>query len=312
MRAAIHALPLMLLLSAAAWAASPGDLRARLQAVQDDLRAIDSAQMMYGGRFPPQLVTDISRHVALPAQLEEWRGAANLAAARLDAGQLQEAAAVLDPLAARTGAARARADDIVHYWVLRVVYDRRIAQWDRFIATNRIDPPQAASIAAARQRLDAAMATQDFRLAGRELLPELESLLAAGFDAGSSLALRVERDDRLAELRTAPCPQPPAGIEPNSSLNPKLDMSRSQPTESYFPLRARREDRNGRVGVETEVDASGCATRAVALVSSGEPDIDRAALRWALQGAAFRPAQGADGPIAGRTRFWVRFEILNP
>ncbi len=311
MRTAVFALSFMLL-GAVAWAASPGELRARLQTVQDDLRAIESAQMMYGGRFPPALITDISRHVALPAQFEEWRGAAKLASARLDAGQLRESAAVLEPLAATTGAARARAEDIVQYWVLRVVYDRRIAQWDRFIATNRVDPPQAAQITAARQRLDEVMAGHDFRLAGRTLLPELESLLVAGFNAGSNLALRVERDDRLAEQRLAPCPPPPAGIETSATANPKLDLARSQPNDSYFPQRARREERNGRVGVETEVDASGCATRAIVLVSSGEPDIDRAALNWALQGGAFRPAQGADGPIAGRVRFWVKFELLNP
>jgi TonB family protein len=302
---------LWMLLSAVAWATSPGDLRARLQTVQDDLRMIESAQMMYGGPFPPQLITDISRHVALPAQLEEWRGAAKLAATRLDAGQLRETAAVLDPLAATTGAARARAEDIVHYWVLRVVYDRRIAQWDRFIATNRVEPPQTAQITAARQRLDAAIATHDFRVAGRTLLPELDSLLTAGFNAGSNLALRVERDDRLAEQRAAPCPPPPAGIEPSPTANPKLDLARSQPNDSYFPQRARREERNGRVGVETEVDASGCATRAIVLVSSGEPDIDRAALDWALRGGVFRPARGADGPVAGRVRFWVKFELLN-
>jgi len=211
---AVIVLLLMSWLGGVAWAAGADDPRAQLRLVKENLDLIDQAQMSYGGRYPPQLVTDISRYVALPAQLEEWRGAMRAAEARLD--------------------------------------------------------------------------------------------------AGSTLALQVERDDRLALMRETACPPAPADLQPGRAGRPQLDASRSEPTEKYFPLRARREDRVGRVGVEADVGADGCATRAVVLVSSGEPDFDRAALNWALQGAAYRPAQGADGLAAGRTRFWVKFELLNP
>lgn len=310
MRTAICAL--WMLLSAVAWAASPGDLRARLQTVQDDLRVIESAQMMYGGRFPPQLITDISRHVALPSQLEEWRGAAKLAATRLDAGQLRETAAVLDPLAARTGAARARAEDIVRYWQLRVVHDRRVAQWDRFMAINRIEPPQAAQIAVARQRLADAMAGQDFALAGRTLLPEINGLINAGLVAGRKLALNVQRDDRPARNRDTPCPPAPVPLSTSPSGKPRLDASRFQSSETFYPPVARRERRDGRANVEVEVDASGCALRAMVVVSSGDADIDNAAMDLALLGGAYLPGTGDSGATGGAIRFWVQFDMLDP
>lgn len=258
------------------------------------------------------LVTDISRYVALPAQLEEWRGAMRAAEAKLDAGRRDEAAAVLGPLAATTGAARARAEDIVQYWVLRVAYDRRIAQWDRFIATNRVDPPQAAQITAARQRLDAAMATQDFRLAGHTLLPEINGLIGAGFVAGRKLALDVQRDDRPARTRSTPCPPAPVPLSISPSGKPRIDPTRFQSAETFYPPGARRERRDGRVNVEAQIDASGCALSAMVVVSSGDADIDAAALDLALRGGAYLPGSDESGATSGTIRFWIQFDMRDP
>jgi TonB family protein len=309
MRAAVFALPVMLLLAGVAWAASPGDLRARLQSVQEDLRTIESAQMMYGGRFPPQLITDISRHVALPARLEEWRGAMKAAEARLDAGQLPQAEALLQSLASATGPARVRADDIVRYWLQRPAHDRRDAQWERFTRINRVAPPQAADIAAARQRLEDAMVRHDFALASRTLLPELKALLEAGFVEGRKLAFDVERDDRLVRERELPCPVPVQSGVASPGPKPRIDAERFESPEDFYPPTARRDEREGRVNVEVDVDAMGCGRRARVIVASGDADLDEAALALALRGSAYFPARGPEGPIDGTVRFWISFEF---
>lgn len=292
-------------------AATPREAQALLVQIEADLRVIDNAQTLYGGQYASQLITDISRHVALPSQVDEWRATAQRARARLDTGQVDTAVTELEPLARTTGAARQRAYAIVRYWPLRVVHDRRIAQWHRFVAANRVQPSQGAAIDAAVRRLDAAVSEADFTLAGSTLIPAIATLLDEGFAEGRSQALAAPRDDRLERRRELPCPVPAAPVVPDPSGRARFDPDRSQPTDQFYPQRARREAREGRVAVEADVDATGCVTRAVALVSSGDHDIDLAALSWVLVGGAFRPATDADRPVAGSTRLWVKFELVD-
>lgn len=70
--------------------------------------------------------------------------------------------------------------------------------------------------------------------------------------------------------------------------------------------------RDGRVNVEVEVDANGCALRATVVVSSGDADIDNAALDLALLGGAYLPGSGDSGATGGAIRFWVQFDMLDP
>ncbi len=295
-----------------AQAAPAPDPRALLQQVEADLRVIDNAQVVYGSPSSPQIIADISRYVALPGQLEEWRATARRAQARLDAGQIDAAAAELEPLARTTGAARQRAYDIIRYWPQRATLDRRLAQWQRFVDMNRIEPPQRKQIEAAVQGLDAAVSRAEFATAQSTLMPQLTALLDTGFAEGRTSALSVQRDDRFELARDVPCVAPVVPVTPDLSGRAKFDPERAQPTDGYFPPAARRDGREGRVAVEVYVDAGGCPTRAVALVSSGEPDIDLAALNWVIAGGAFRPAAEAGRPVAGRTRLWVKFELQDP
>jgi hypothetical protein len=72
-----------------------------------------------------------------------------------------------------------------------------IAQWERFIADQpRRAPPQAAEIAAARQRLEDAIVRHDFARRSRTLLPELDS------PAGSGLRRRAQARVAMSSATT--------------------------------------------------------------------------------------------------------------
>lgn len=311
----MHRLILVVLLAGAsslpaiARAAPSGEVRALLQKVEEDLKVIDAAQMQYGGVYPAQLITDISRYVALPMQLEDWRAAAQAAKAGIAAGRYEAAAAELEALSRITGAKRQLAEEITSYWMKRGAQDRRLATWRRFVQVNGIQPTQGAAIDAAVAARDAAASRAEFALGTSRWIPEITALLDAGFVDGRRLALDVTRGDRAERLRTAPCPRPAEPIAPHPSGKIRVDGSRSLPTEGYYPGAARREGRDGRVGVEVEIDATGCATRAVAIVSSGWPDIDAAALAWTIEAGAFTPAAVDGQPAGGRLVFWVNFEF---
>ena len=56
------------------------------------------------------------------------------------------------------------------------------------------------------------------------------------------------------------------------------------------------------------VDAKGCPERALTLTSSGETDMDRAALQLAVDGTYF-PAESDGAPIRSGLSFPVKFEL---
>ena len=297
------------LLQPMALAASVGELRALAQTIEQDLEILDGSQMLFGGSLPPQLITDIGRLVAVPSQIIEWRATAQQGVERLNARRIDESAAILEPLGRTTGAARNRAIEITSYWLQRSRFDRRLQQWQRFVKVNRIDPPMSAAIAEAMKRLDAAMAADDFALAGQMLLPQLTRLLDFAFVEGRKLAFGVTRDDRATRERTVPCIAVAGAKPPSSAERARLNLDLSQSTDSYYPPQARREEREGRVAIGVRVNASGCPTSAIALVSSGDEDLDAAALDWTLRGAVFTPAARDGQAVESEARLVVRFEL---
>lgn len=301
---------LTLSLQPAAIAATEDELRALASTVEDDLEVLDGAQMLFGGSLPPQLIADIGRLVAAPSQVEEWRAASQIAVDRLNARQVDESAAILEPLGRATGAARNRAIEITSYWLQRAKFDRRLRQWHRFLAINQLDLPVSAAIADAMKRLDAAMAADDFALAGQTLLPQLTRLLDFGFVEGRKLAFGVMRDNRAIRERTAPCVALSPSKQSQTAERARLNRDRSKSTDSYYPPQARREEREGGVAVGARVDAQGCSKSAWVIVSSGDEDLDVAALDWTLSGAAFDPATRDRQGAESEARLWVKFELV--
>ncbi|MEZ5458534.1 MAG: energy transducer TonB [Steroidobacteraceae bacterium] len=187
----------------------------------------------------------------------------------------------------------------------------RHEQWQRFRVVNRIDSPFAGEIdrrydAIANGRTDEPSPSGTVDLAR---LLELDRAYDQAFDAGRREALTVERDDRMTQARTLPCPPAVPSAPTAVRRRPRIAPEYSDSNERYYPQRAKREGREGTVVIRAQIDAAGCARQATVQVSSGDTDIDRAAIGWTREAGRFQAAGTTAAPRADWLHFRMRFEL---
>jgi TonB family protein len=143
-----------------------------------------------------------------------------------------------------------------------------------------------------------------------------EGVLRLLNDERGSLAQRVSEAEAAAGIappqrtRTEPCPAPAVlpALPAGAASPARIDLKGAQNISDYYPPAARRLDLSGAVGVEATIEATGCIGKAAVFRSSGVPELDQAALRWALENP-FIPARTAAGPVQATLRFVVRFRM---
>lgn len=269
--------------------------RARLQRAEADLAALDAG--------PPTLVP--------PDELRYWHRSLESARAQHRLGQYGEASRLLGRDAGRVADAMARKQrfELAGDPVARLTM--RHEQWQRFVNVNRIESPFERQIAQGYAAVSAAgggnpSVTSDAETASQL---SLDRAYDEAFEAGRRVALAVERDDRMTRRRSLPCPAAAPSNPATFRRTPRVAGEYSGSHESYYPVSAKREGREGTVVIRAQIDASGCARQATVQVSSGDTDFDRAAVNWTLEAARFEPAGTAAVPRAGAVNFRMRFEL---
>lgn len=113
----------------------------------------------------------------------------------------------------------------------------------------------------------------------------------------------------VSVARTIPCPAP---VVVSAAQDAKLDFERSTsagPSACDVGERGHAEDLDRTVMLRVTVDSNGCATQAGVLVHSGYESFDADAVRWALSGAAYRPAYPAATSGSSEITFGVRCRV---
>ncbi len=148
------------------------------------------------------------------------------------------------------------------------------------------------------------------------LLQNMEAQLALYAVAARAVHVAATR---AAEQRTSPSPEirervracPEARQPLDRYTSARIDVRRSAATDDYFPQDARKELVEGVVTLDALVSATGCVKNAYILVSAGDPRLDQAALKWALDGAVFTPAARNGEAVEMHTRFNLRFKLTD-
>lgn len=90
-----------------------------------------------------------------------------------------------------------------------------------------------------------------------------------------------------------------------AAITPAIPVSQPPPE---YPRNAMRDAREGRVRVKVEIDAEGNPTDTSIVESSGDPELDRAALRG-VRRWHFKPAMSHGAPVASNATVPIEFKL---
>jgi len=199
----------------------------------------------------------------------------------------------------------ARAEVIAKYWsrVPAVMHNR--ALWTDFLQRNRLPADTAHDpgvVAAEKALLDSLRDGPTEQSASLSL-----QLVQAYVQERRQIAGRVFLRPGDAEFRArlSPCPAPAdrtSGVD-----HPVMRPMRRTPAE-FYPDATRRMALEGLVIVAMRVSDTGCLASLAIAASSGSPDLDDAALRFA-ETLEFLPAEKAGQAVAYRGRLPVMFRL---
>lgn len=135
-------------------------------------------------------------------------------------------------------------------------------------------------------------------------------LLHAFNEVRANYAAQLSEQDRAqgkeqAVARDTPCPEP---VTRTSGVDKPGLAEDNQAPDSFYPDASRQAEFEGSVTIQAWIAASGCMQKAEVYTSSGVPDLDDAAMRWAQQ-AKFTPAERDQQPVDGVLLFVVKFEM---
>jgi TonB family protein len=263
---------------------------------------------------------DVDRWLLTPehdAQLKELRAKAAEFAAK---GAKRDLLLTLNTATGLVAQETYLASVVTAYWSLWSVTAQHIRNMQAL--ATRISPPEPLKDAAFD--MIATAVAKDYEHAMTAQQPGLETseiellnndrnnLLHALNEARSRYAVKLSAQQRVqgggempGQPRDTPCPAPVTLT--SGAPTPGIAAENAAP-EAFYPDSSRRAGYEGSVTVKAWVSATGCAQQASVYTSSGVPELDEAALRWAQQ-ARFRPAERDHQPVDGTLLFAVRFQL---
>ena len=135
--------------------------------------------------------------------------------------------------------------------------------------------------------------------------------------SGSTGKPRLLEPPKPAPVARPPVPDASTGTAANapaanhgasatsSAITPAVPISQPPPD---YPRSAMRDSREGRVRVKIEISADGVPTDSSIVESSGDPELDRAALR-SVRRWRFKPAMAHGVPVASNATAPIEFKL---
>jgi TonB family protein len=220
-----------------------------------------------------------------------------------DARAPEEAAAqvALEEAKKLVDAALARAQEVARYWDTQTVF-RWHEYWSRFANANRVPlEPNAETSLAAEGLVLEYLNAGDFvnaAIVGTRTEARLLNLIR---QTSSELARTTSSGNLTYIRRSTSCP-------PANPPSPKARIIRVANPNDYFPRAAKRRNEHGDIIVRARVPASGCPSEFAIVVSSGYPDLDKAALKVA-EACDYSAASENAKPVESEMDFKVAFRL---
>jgi TonB family protein len=239
---------------------------------------------------------DIDQWAYTPAVEDRVESLLREASASEDApakAALDEAKKLLDD-------AMARALEIAGYWQTPGVSWR--AHWRSFATANELAvEPSDEQLLVAEQKVRVHLDAGDFTRAASASV-SLDAALQATFRSLTAQLQQVRGPSTLKFIpRTTPCPG-------TGGTGAKAGIARAASPEDYYPAASKRRDEQGDIVVRAHIATNNCGTEFAVVVSSGYPELDRAALEVA-EANTYRAGSENGEPIEGYLTFKVRFTL---
>jgi len=197
--------------------------------------------------------------------------------------------------------ALARAQEVARYWDTQTVL-RWHEYWSRFANANRLPvEPNAQTSLGAERLVSEYLNAGDFVSAAITGARTERKLLELIRQTSSELA-RTANSEKLKFIRrstSCPPPDPPS---------PKARIIRVADPNDYYPPAAKRRNEHGDIIVRVRLPASGCPSEFAIVVSSGYPDLDKAALKVA-EACDYSAASQNAKPVDSELDFKVAFRL---
>jgi TonB family protein len=265
----------------------------------------------------------------LSQDLREWvmtsRDGATLQQLRAEAdrhsgaGNAQAARSALDSAQSLLEQQERRLTLIGNYWIQRLLLDRQRSLWLQWVEqVPEADANQSRSRVqqaeqALRQQLSPALTTEGFteKLEALKRTYDQERLELAGWVSDQRQAQGAVMSSRE---RSIPCPEPYVDAKDGSDAaarhagdSPIRALTYPSMVD-FYSTQARKDGSTGRVMLRLEVDAAGCMQRASVLHSSGDPQLDDAAIDVA-EYSRYAPAVRSGVPVPASVSLPVAFSL---
>lgn len=192
------------------------------------------------------------------------------------------------------------------YWRIAGSLASNLDMWSSFLARNDLDPTKEhdSTVKQLEKDLFAAFAAKQPSVEWAKLADALNDKLV---EERRNIAKQIV-NARKAQMvaRQSACPPPAVKTSGSGSVTLKQG---GRLIEEFYPASSRRTGRQGSVVINLKVSASGCATHGGVAVSSGDEDLDVAALRW-YEESEFLPAENEGKPVESDKLMIVSF-VLN-
>jgi TonB family protein len=267
----------------------------------------------------------------LSLDLREWvmtsQDSATLRMLRAEAdrqastGNEQAARAALDRVQSLLEEQERRLTLVEDYWIQRLVLDRQRSLWLQWVAqvTEADANPSRSRVQEAEQALRQQLSPA---LTKEVLIEKLEALKRTYDEERLKLAGWVS-DQRHAtggvmssRERSIPCPEPYVDAKDGSDaaagrVGDRPIRALTYPSiQDFYSTQARKDGSTGRIVLRLDVDASGCMQRASVLHSSGDPQLDDAAIDVA-EYSRYAPAVRGGVSVPASVSLPVAFHLSN-
>ena len=229
----------------------------------------------------------------------------------LGAHNLVAAQAAIDELGVKLGAEADQYTAIQRYWTTLAIGWPDRAPYLENLRKNGLTPHLQTEIEAMDGELRDRLAAGRFIDALSKTYPALQALYR---DAASQDAAEIEAvlnrgqpyEPLLSEEGAGNCSK----VTPISGSKHVTIVASAPATVSTYPTSSKSQGAEGRARLYVIVSAEGCLVRAMVTVTSGWPDLDASALRWALK-SKYAPAAIDSQPVTQGWGIWMDFKLEN-
>jgi len=248
------------------------------------------------GRHPLDDFTEFALPVATETRIK-----ALLASAARKKGD--EARSSLTEAQALLKAASAREREIAAYWNQSPAIFWR-ERWKIFADANGLSAePPAPQLVEAERAMLAQLQSGDFVGAASQSAPIVDRELQAAI-VKASVELAKSKDPATLNIipNATPCK------EVSTHAGPEARITRSGSPGDFYPPSSIRREQEGDTVLRAFVDATGCPTGVSIVVSSGYPELDRAAVQL-YEATTFAAGTENGVAVAGDVTFKVTFRL---